>query len=744
MSEVGRGQRPGWLDTLALALTTAAFAVAAALVMFSAFMYYDDEGYVLLSLKNFVEHGGLYRDVYTQYGPFPFVVYSGLHALGFPFTHTAGRLLTLGAWAGTAVAGALLTGYATRQLTLRLLVLAAGFVFLWVMANEPSHPGGLIVLLTAVLGAAGYRWIERGQLTAWALAVGAATAALLLTKINIGVFAAFSACAWWLLHHQSESVRRWALPLTAVWGVALPYALMRPLLTSEWVQTFALVFALSAVAVMAATAAGATGRAGWRSLFTGLSAAVAVAVVVFGVVLLRGTSPGDLLEGMFLGPLRHPVSFSLHFVWPPGIRFIATLSLAGCIAAGLLRRRHATTVDGAIAALRLTLALALAVGVARYPFVRPDYFAFGYVLPCIWLFAWPLSGGAPSTASARAWLALLLLGQCLHVFPVPGSQIAWGSVMVLPLAAIGAWDGAAWLARRAQPGWLASRGCALAVRLLVLGLFAVTSWRFAQVAGRYREGEDLGLPGAESIRLPTHSSAMFRVMTLNAAVHADVLFSLPGMYSLNLWTDLPTPTRANVTHWFSLLDNARQQAIIDVLEAHPRACVIIDRGHVDFLAKRHLAPRGLLYDYIAREFEPAFKVDDIEFCVRRGRSIQPFLAGELFTRRTDADPGNRDDTLLRFTTLLPPGASVTQIEIDSPTGLVRLHASNTRAEIAPANGRGEPVESAQVRTWPLALAGANIVSVYFAGESLPSPAGAATVILRDADGSVVALGRMRK
>lgn len=49
----------------------AALGVAGYWLQFTTFMIYDDEGYVLLSLKHFTEHGGLYDRVYTQYGPFP-------------------------------------------------------------------------------------------------------------------------------------------------------------------------------------------------------------------------------------------------------------------------------------------------------------------------------------------------------------------------------------------------------------------------------------------------------------------------------------------------------------------------------------------------------------------------------------------------------------------------------------------------------------------------------------------------
>src|SRR5207302_295637 len=61
----------------------AAVAVAGTLAIawpatFTAFPPYDDEGYVLAVLIPFVRGRALYDEVYTQHGPFPFVVASGL------------------------------------------------------------------------------------------------------------------------------------------------------------------------------------------------------------------------------------------------------------------------------------------------------------------------------------------------------------------------------------------------------------------------------------------------------------------------------------------------------------------------------------------------------------------------------------------------------------------------------------------------------------------------------------------
>ncbi len=725
--------------------TAAAFTLAAGMLMFSAFMYYDDEGYVLISLKNFAEHGGLYRDVYSQYGPFPFVFYYLAHGLGLPFTHVAGRLVTLAAWAGCALCCAALVRQTTRHFLLTLAVLAGVFPYLWIMVSEPSHPGGLIGIAIAAAAVLGHRWLALDRPRAWSVVAGAVAAALALTKINVGGFVVLSALAWIFLHHDDARVRRWAPAALVLGGVLVPLALMRPMLGIGWVQTFALVFACSSAAAVAVIALDAAPRAGWRTLGGCLASGAAVAALVLGVVFARGTTPAELLDAILIAPLKQPAAFNLRYTWSAGAGLFAIASLLVCGAAVLLRRRGASFVDPAVAGLRLIAAAGAVVAVLTYPDASPDRIVFGYGAPCLWVFLWPLPGETAASRAARAWVGLLGLGQFLHAFPVAGSQIAWGTFLALPLAAIGSHDAIVWLAARFPARAGRARAAGLALRLAVIALVATTAWRFGGAAGRYREGSDLALPGAEFLRLPTEATALFRLLATNATAHGDLLFTEPGMFSFNLWTGLPTPTLANVTHWFSLLPAPRQQAIIRALEAHPRACIILQRDHINYLTRRSFAPAGELHDYIAKNFAPAFVLDDFEFLVRHGRRIDPLLLGEMLVL---ADTPAADNTALKLRLLLPPGRTVDRLELTSPRApggeRLRFDATNARLEITPTDLRGTPTGPARPAAWPLQLSGPATVLIHFNRFAQPRPMAGGLITLRAADGTEVALARLKQ
>lgn len=736
---------------LILIAATLALTASAALTLFSTFMFYDDEGYILVSLRNFAEHGGLYREVYSQYGPLPYVFHYTLSLVGYPLTHVGGRLITLVFWASTALLCARLVWQATRQLTLALPTLCATFLILWAMAHEPNHPGGISAALLALAAFAGFRAAERGRVRSVALIGGALVAALALTKINLGVFAACSVVSFLALHGAAESVRRHAVWLFVLAGVLLPFALMRTLLGQPWVQTYALTFAAMAISLilagsLAARQAG-TPRFGRAEIGVASLAALAVGVVTVSVVVARGTTFAEIVEGTLLGPLRHPAVFNLTLTWPQGIHVGIALGCAGALGAFALRgspRRSA--IDLTVAVLRLLLASVFLILCLEHFTVTPRSFLFCWSAPWLWVCLWPLPQEKPGLIAGRTWLGLLALGQWLHAYPVPGSQIGWSSFLAIPLLAVAVPGAVERLTATLGPiRWLRAGRAAAAAALL--GISAAICLFTARLGNVYWTSRPLGLPGMGLVRIPDATTATYRILSFNAEAHADMLFTLPGMCSFNLWTGLPPPTLANTTHWFSLLDEARQRKIIQALEAHPRAAVIVHTQHVAYLRERGFAPKGILYDYLQENFAPAFRIDDFEFHLRRGRVAAPFFTAELLQRADGAaDPGT-PAAALRIPLALPPGTVIDRIEIarmdDQTTPPAIFDAARTRVEFAPINDAGVPLAAPVNARFPLKLEGPALLSLYFDKPPAPLSLRHTLLVLRASDGSEIALARLR-
>ena len=616
------------VSPLGLALLVAITACTGYWLLFTTFMAYDDEGYVLLSLRNFSLHGGLYDRVYSQYGPFPYLLYDGLHRLlGFEFTNTAGRWITLVNWTGAAAACAALVGRRTRSAIWAAFTFAGVFTYLWVMINEPVHPGGLITLLVAAgTWFCAEAW-RAGRPDRFALIAGAVGAALALTKINVGVFFLGSAFAWLALNTRPAGAARTLTWLVATGCSALPFVLMRSLWASAWVPTFALVFVGSALGLLLAgrtAAAPVAGRAVWIRF---AAAAAAVGALVVGLALARGTTPTGLLHGVLLEPLKHPGVYYFAMNWRVGT---ATLALALLGAAGFATRPGVTDHPAfrhAIAAGRLVAAIAFLASPLKL--IPTSLAAWGmcYGVTLAWLFV-PRLHDQDENAPVRAWVALVLVFQFLHAYPVAGSQINWGTYLFVPLLALGV-HGAA----PVYAGWLGPRLRLLrpigAGFILLVSLIMINELSSIGRARYFSPDPQLGLPGAENIRLSADMVTTLQVLDENLVAHAATVFSLPGLYSINLWSGRPTPTLTNATHWFSILSEDRQQETIRQLEADPRAAVVYQKDVIDYLARTGFPIGGALHAWLEANFTPAFAIDGYEMRVRRGRRIAPLSTAQF-------------------------------------------------------------------------------------------------------------------
>ena len=232
-----------------------------------------------------------------------------------------------------------------------------------------------------------------------------------------------------------------------------------------------------------------------------------------------------------------------------------------------------------------------------------------------------------------------------------------------------------------------------AATLFMSGSLARLGWT------RYSDSPPLDLPGAENLRLPENLASTMRTLAQNSVAHGDMLFSLPGVYSFHQWTGLPTPTLANATHWFSLL-NVKQQAEIAAVLAHdPRPVIIVERGVLDFLRQGNIPVTGPLYDFIQANFTRVFSLEEYEFWIRRGRVIAPVNRAELLESRA----GSTEVPRWRLTAMVFTGGPIVAVELmqldGTPKSVARFSAVNARLAATPVRLDGQAVGATILSAW---------------------------------------------
>lgn len=638
------------LQSLPFVALAAGLAVTGYWLIQTAFMVYDDEGYVLWSLRMYGENGSLYERVFSQYGPLFYAYYDALRRiLGLTLDHDTGRLLTLGYWLLISLTSGLLTAALARSRLAAASAAALTFVGLAAMIREPIHPGGLIAGI-AMAGAALGAWaLLRERPAAFALATGLAGTALALIKINVGAFFLIAAGSWLFTSTRPGRPAGWVVALGCVIS---PWALMQALWPASWVTHFALVFACGALALVPGIQAAARPEHGRRSWGLFLGVGLGFCAVTLLLVGLRGTRLASLWHGMVVAPLSHPGVYFFPVAWRPGSGFLALASLAACC---LLQRRALSPGSVRIVALaRLAAAAAFLAGSFTAEDEGLTRFALSYGPGLAWLMVLPLAGATTGgSARARLWLAWVFVWQTLHAYPVAGSQIAWGTFLWATLLACGVTEALRVLAPQRASVRAAVQVVLLAASLVAVGRLAVLGQGF------YRSSEALGLRGAESLRPPQDVRHQLRALDENLRLHVDTLFSLPGLFSLNLWSERPTPTGANVTHWFSLLSEAEQQAIIARLEADRRAGLVVHRYLLDYLRDEGFSADGPLRRYLDTAFVPVVSFGYYELHLHRGRTIAPVATARF-------QPADRDGGASVEVVLAPPaGSSVAAIALRS-------------------------------------------------------------------------------
>ena len=674
----------GRAPVLALVAATAAALAYAYTFTFSQFVPYDDEGYFTVTVQHLLDGHRLYDDVPVPYGPFFYLSRWLIHgALRVPLVTDAVRLITIGHWLLCAALLAAVTYRLSHRRDGRLWLTTITFVAMVLQlstaAREPGHPQELAALLIGVVCLLA-TFVAPGQRSLACGLLGAAAGASLLVKINVGVFLAAGmgvalvllgpTGGWWRL------VRRGSIVV-----IALPFALLRRDVGQLWAAEFCAVTTVGiALAWIVAYRIELDVRCTPRDVFLYPVGMLCATVVTVGFMMLRGTS----LAGLWSGAVLQPVQFPLQFGWP--VRIGGYAVLCGAMSAALLllyetggERTRARLVSRVLPPCKLGAA-GFAIGEAlteRWGRTPETLLTYGPAF--LWLALVPPIGvrWSPREAFGRTLLCLIAAPQVLIAYPVPGSQVLFGTMVIVVIGVLLLSDVLVALESAGSPQWvrIGRLGCVASVAavLAALGFHASGS------VAAYAYGRPLNVDGGRLLRLPLQDTLLYQWLVDNVEASSDTFVSPIGLNSLYSWTHRKPAGPVVIGNSWKAISASQQQVMVGAHQAYPNLVVIDHPGFFEPMP-RDSAPFLI---YIDQQFRPVARFGPYLLKIRNDRKE---FAPSGCAYPGSAEAGGSAALVLRLG--LPPRAiagrvaSVTVVDLyrdgliaDTASGDARLQAS---------------------------------------------------------------------
>jgi hypothetical protein len=605
-----------WLRLGGYGLVAAAAAVYATWRTFGNFSYYDDEGYVLLSIKEFMQRGHLYSHVYTQYGPFPYEFWALVFkVLGGDVTPERARIIVIVMWVVMALLIGLITEWVSGSFVAGLVATMVGLTTLAAITSEPLTPDDLSALIgVLILASTALFARHRGACLA---VLGLLGAAAITTKINIGgamVLATLLAVA---VTDAPRSRRgRQAVTVLAGIGVVMPFAVMRDDLTTGSDPFFAVTMALG-IAALGVTLRNAEPAPGsesdgpwWSDVLRYLLWLVAGVVFVVAVITATGTAPSDLIRGMVIWPLSLRSIFSASVSTNGAAVVLGVLSLIWSVLHARAVKRAAPISERSAwvdASLRLVVSVVIVLTCGTLDWL-PEMAAIGPLaicLPFMWLVANPPRRSERATGHRlnRVLLAALPLYAAIGVYPVAGSQYGYALTLFVPGVVVILADACREIRRLADHRDIHLRYVARAI-IAAAVLFVVVQFIVRpglDLRKQFYNRTPLEFAGAASIRQPPRITHAFQDIVAALRANCTHLVMIPGADSFYLWANIAPPTGLNAGDWMYLLKNSQQQATVDAVEHEKNLCLVSNIGLIEFWEQgRSILPEGPLYRFMQR------------------------------------------------------------------------------------------------------------------------------------------------
>lgn len=529
---------------------------------------YDDEGYVMLTLRSFAEKKPLYNQTYTQYGPAYYLLTEPLHTvLGLPLSQHGVRFKTAMVWAAVVLLAMGIAQRLSGNFVLSLFSSCMIAIHLSRLALEPGHPQEVALLMSF-----GALWLVcDGSPKRWWLA-GCCAALCGMCKLNVGLattlpllLAAAVTLPKIRFFRTSILVVIWLVGTTTIGATMLP----RTLGTTA-ISTSAAILA-SWCAVSFLTLRTESTKRAISPLAGTLIAGIFVSIGVAIWTMLRGTSVSMLAWGL----VGQHGGFARTFFQPISIDLFAILSGLAVTACYWNRRAiaMASFVCLAIAVLKTAstsiwpLTHQIQNGSEWLAVIGPCF------APALLLFRKRLLRGRVMLAGLTAvgpWIA----------FPIPGTQLMLGTLPAWLTLGVVASDAMQFMTStmrstnrfvEERQKWISySRilfGASCAVGLLA-SFLATTKWI---------QGESLNLAGSEWIHVDGKEAqleqTLVRKIQQSGATH--LVFDGHAINRMYFWTGLKPLTDANATLWPYMLAPTELEELRKSVDQSRSLCVAV-------------------------------------------------------------------------------------------------------------------------------------------------------------------------
>ena len=553
-----QGQTYLWVCSLLLILAVSA--IAGFYNLFSTFRPYDDEGYWMMAIRLLLEGGILYDDVYIPYGPVSLVFKEILHGvMDVSITNTNFRWVTLAIWCLLSFTASILIKRISSSKILSLIAYITTFLYMGAFVNEPGHPQELIALFVVFLALIQtFRGAARWWLTGLILGL------IFLTKMNAGVFYIAAVVSVLIIGQEKKHYWAWLRLGTLMLAIACPFVLISSHLGDIHGLYLAILCAISFSSFYLVL---------WRISEISISASelsfmllgFMICLLFFWLYLLQmGSSAVSMFEAVIYfatevkgGALLREYT-GLHVL-------LAMISL--CLALVCTSGRFKEFSYYCCQSCRLVVVL-----VMIYSLITKDPSKYHYLIAFAPSFVWVvLVGGEKSQFSARAITAALALWGVLITYPVPGSQLFFGSFMLVLVALICAWDMFKEYEKKFNSSIKLSIIFASFILIVEVGLLVQ---HVNQSRQYYRSLTALALPGTEHVRLPQHRVEGYRHL-VGLFVQADVGFISSGLNSYYFWSgvNMAAPVIAQMN--LNFLRREDRLTLIDGLKLAKRPLVLL-------------------------------------------------------------------------------------------------------------------------------------------------------------------------